>query len=158
MRIRMYETYIADLLDHPGVRRLHDIKRHHWLRSRFEHSYAVGKLAFRMARAVHANVHVSARAGLLHDWYYRQRHPQHPKVKPDPVHYHTAARAAAGYGEPAPVLHAIQTHMWPYGRMIPRTREAWIVWSADNLVYLSDVWQSVKRYFRGYQPGGEVQP
>lgn len=152
MRVKEYETYIADLLQHDDVQKLHEAQRHHFRRSRLEHSYAVGKLSFRLARIVHGNVSVAARAGFLHDWY----HDLHPHFKrfrnPDMHHFRQSVEAAEKYGESPEVIQAIRTHMWPYGRKAPRTREAWIVWMADNLVWVADWWISVKRNWPAHKP------
>lgn len=148
MRIREFESYVRDLLDHPDVQRLHDARRHHFRRSRFEHSYAVGKLSFRLAKIFHGNAAVAARAGLLHDWYH-DHDPHYRKwLRPDTHHFRKSVEAATAYGEHPAVIHAIRTHYWPYGRMTPRTREAWIVWMSDNLIWLVDGWQSFKQATR----------
>ncbi len=145
MRVKDFETYIRDLLDHPDIQKLHDTTAH-WKRDRFDHNFAVGKLSYRMARLLNANVAVAARAGFLHDWYHghapgRQRFSfEHA----DQHHFRISHQAASQYGEHPAVLHAIRTHFWPWGRTLPKTREAWIVWTADNLVWVSDLWQSFK--------------
>jgi uncharacterized protein len=148
MRIKSFEQYVQDLLDHPPFQELHQHAGHHFKRSRFAHSYAVGKLSYRLARIFHANVTVAARAGLLHDWYY-DRHPHFKRVtNPDMHHFRQSVETAGQYGESPEVLHAIRTHMWPWGRIIPRTREAWIVWVADNIIWVVDLWQSLKQSLR----------
>ncbi|MBI2984765.1 MAG: HD domain-containing protein [Candidatus Kerfeldbacteria bacterium] len=144
MRIKSYEEYIADLLDHPDIQRLRETRNHHWKRDRFSHCYAVGKLSYRLAVFFHANANIAARAGFLHDWYHGHMPERRHFVNADQHHFRISLQAASAYGEHPTVLHAIRTHFWPWGRMLPKTREAWIVWSADNLIWAVDLWQSAK--------------
>lgn len=144
MTVASFETYIRDLLDHPDVQRLKEGELHHFRRSRFVHSYAVAKLSYRIARLTHANAAVAARGGMLHDWYH-DHDPHYKKwLRPDTHHFRKAVEAARAYGEAEQVIQTIRTHYWPYGRELPQTREAWIVWLADNIIWLVDWWQSVK--------------
>jgi len=145
MRIREFELYVRDLLDHPEIQRLRQAERHHFRRNRFEHSYAVAKLAWRMTKVLQGNAYVAARAGLLHDWYHDHDPHFRKWFRPDTHHFRKSVAAATAYGEHDQVIHAIRTHYWPYGRMIPRTREAWMVWMADNLIWVVDGWQSLKQ-------------
>ena len=145
MKIREFELYIQDLLDHPEVQRLHQVTQHHFSRNRYEHSYAVAKLSYRLTRLVHGNAMIAARAGFLHDWYHDHDPHFRKWFRPDTHHFRKSVEAASAYGEHDEVIHAIRTHYWPYGRMMPRTREAWIVWMSDNLIWFVDAWQSLKR-------------
>ncbi len=143
MSVREFEFYVHDLLDHPDVLRLRQTTAH-WRRDRFEHCYAVGKLSYRLAKFFHATVAVAARGGMLHDWYHGHQPGRKRFVNADQHHFRISHEAAANYGEHPTVLHAIRTHFWPWGRTMPRTREAWIVWMADNIIWLDDIWQSMK--------------
>lgn len=139
-----YEDYICDLLANEDIQRLKDTADHHWKRDRFSHCYAVGKLSFRLAKFFQANASTAARAGFLHDWFHGHPPDWKPFVRPDRHHFRQAHQAAEQHGEHHSVLHAIRTHFWPWGRMAPKTREAWIVWMADNLVWVDDIWYSLK--------------
>ncbi len=153
MRIKEYESYIADLLQHEDVQKLRQTNAH-WHRDRFTHCYAVGKLSFRLARLFHANGTVAARAGFLHDWYHGHQPGRKRFVNADQHHFRISHEAASKYGEHGDVLHAIRTHFWPWGRTLPKTREAWIVWMADNIIWVVDIWQSLKHVW----PAREHQP
>lgn len=149
MRSREFEFYVSDLLNHPDVQRLRHTNAH-WRRDRFEHCLAVGKLSYRLAKIFHANAVVAARGGLLHDWYHGHRvdRKRFSFEFSDQHHFRISHEAAGKYGEHPRVLHAIRTHFWPWGRTMPKTREAWIVWMADNLVWLEDYWHGVKQVTR----------
>lgn len=149
MSAHEYESYINDLLAQPDIQKLHQTMAH-WRRDRFEHNYAVGKLSYHLAKLFHANVVVATRGGFLHDWYHG--HPPDRKrfnwQHSDQHHFRISHEAASNYGEHPRVLHAIRTHFWPWGRTLPKTREAWIVWMADNLVWLDDYWHGLKEVTR----------
>jgi uncharacterized protein len=144
MNTTTYEDHIRDLLAHQDIQRLKETTNHHWKRDRFAHSYAVGKLSYQMAKFFHANATVAARGGFLHDWFHGHPPEWKPLVRPDRHHFRKSHQAAKEHGEHQRVLHTIRTHFWPWGRMLPKTPEAWIVWSADNLVWFSDVGYSLK--------------
>lgn len=150
MRVREFESYIRDLLDHEDIQALRKTNAH-WRRDRLVHNYAVGKLAYRLARVFHGNATVTARGGFLHDWYHGHMPNRQRFINPDQHHFRIAHEAAAKYGEHPLVLHAIRTHYWPWGRVRPHNREAWIVWIADNLIWVVDIYQSAKLAIRdGY--------
>lgn len=144
MTVASYEFYIRDLLTHPDIQKLRMTTNHHWKRDRLAHCYAVGKLAYRMARFFHANATVAARGGFLHDWYHGHMPERKYFVNADQHHFRISVDAAKKYGEHRRVIHTIRTHFWPWGRTVPKTREAWIVWMADNLVWAADFAQSFK--------------
>lgn len=158
MRIKTYEEYIADLLVHQDIQRLKETTDHHGKRDRLTHTYAVGKLAYRMATIFHANVNVAARSGFLHDWYHGHKPDRKYFINADNKHSKISHQAAQDYGEHPRILHAIRAHFWPYSGVLPRTREAWIVWSADILVWFADWWQSLKISVRDRSHPTPIQP
>lgn len=147
MSAQEFEFYIQDLLELPDVQRLHQTNAH-WRRDRFAHCFAVGKLSYRLAKLFHANVATAARGGFLHDWYHGHQPERKRFVNADQHHFRISHEAASKYGEHPSVLHAIRTHFWPWGRTIPKTREAWIVWMADNIIWLDDIVVSLKQVMR----------
>lgn len=157
MRTKWYLEYIQDLLQHPDVQRLKETGDHHWKRDRFSHCYAVGKLSFRMAKVFQANLTVAARAGFLHDWYHGHPPDRQRFANADQHHFRISYKAAADYGENAAVLHAIRTHFWPWGRTMPKTREAWIVWMADNVIWMDDILYSVKVVLQDWLRGRSLK-
>lgn len=148
MSTSRYEDHIRDLLNHQDIQRLKETKNHHWKRDRFAHSYAVGKLSYHLAKIFHGNATVAARGGFLHDWFHGHPPDWKPFVRPDRHHFRKSHQAAEENGEHPRVLHTIRTHFWPWGRMLPKTREAWIVWMADNLVWFSDIGGSLIDHLR----------
>jgi putative nucleotidyltransferase with HDIG domain len=146
--MRRFESYIDDLVQRPEVRRLARRGAHHFSRNRLQHCLAVAKLSYYLGRVVGANTRTCVRAAVLHDWYFENRDEHQNSVGANVHHARIAAQNARGLGEPAAVTGAITTHMWPYGRTRPATLEAWVVWMADNVVWLNDLMVSAGLYLR----------
>lgn len=143
-----FDVYTRDLLEHPDIQRLVRRGAHHFSINRLEHSVMTARLAYVLARTLGADARVCARAAVLHDWYFEAREEHANRVGANVHHYRISAANARGLGEPANVIDAIVTHMWPYGGRAPSSLEAWIVWSADNLTWATDAVKSLFRYVR----------
>ncbi len=143
-----FATFTYDLMLRPEVRRLARRRNHHFTQNRLEHSLATAKLAYRAARVLGADARVCARAGLLHDWYFEARDEHANRVGANVHHYRISAANARGIGEPTAVTDAIATHMWPYGRRAPRSTEGWIIWMADNVVWVTDGMATIVKVIR----------
>ncbi|MBI4089958.1 MAG: HDIG domain-containing protein [Candidatus Kerfeldbacteria bacterium] len=146
--MRRFSSCVDDLLRRPEIRRLALRRAHHFSRNRLQHCLAVAKLSFYTARLIGADSRTCARAALLHDWYFENRGEHRNRVGANVHHPQIAADNARGLGEPTAVIDIIQTHMWPYGGRTPRSVEAWIVWMADNLVWVTDLVASAAVYLR----------
>lgn len=142
-----FDAYIEDLLGRPEVRKLSRQKDHHFKEDRLEHSLRTARLSYRAACLFRADARVCARAALLHDWYFEARSEHENRVGANVHHYRIAEANARGIGESVAVTDAIASHMWPYGRR-PKTREAWIVWMADNITWVTDGLKSSVKYLR----------
>lgn len=143
-----FERYTDDLLRRTDIQRLARRSAHHFQIDRLAHSVATAKLSYVTARLIGADARVAARAAILHDWYFEGREDHENRVGANVHHYKISALNARGIGEQPAVIDAIETHMWPYGRRTPASREAWIVWMADNLVWVTDGVLSLTRYLR----------
>ena len=119
------------------VRRLRQFA-HHKRINRYDHVLLVSYISFALARRWRWDERAAARAGLLHDlfftdcdnsWHLCMTHPE------------TAAKnAEALTGDLTDKeRNIILSHMWPAGRHLPRSREAWLVDMVDNYVTLLDM-------------------
>jgi len=141
-----FDDYIADLLLNADIQRLARRGAHHFSINRLEHSLAAAKLSYVVARFINADARVCARAGMLHDWFFENRDEHQNRAGANIHHYKISAANARGIGESEAVIRAIETHMWLYVRGKPRSKEAWIIWMADNVVWLTDGAWSFARY------------
>lgn len=145
MKRPTFDETVRDLLEKPEIQKLRDVQFHHFLESRLDHSIAVAKLGYYLARVLFADEVICARAGILHDWYDENLPEHRNRVGANVHHYRISLENARRINETDEVLHAIEVHFWPYGRRVPRTREAWIVWMADNIAWLTDFLKSSKK-------------
>jgi putative nucleotidyltransferase with HDIG domain len=143
-----FERHTYDLLRRVDFQRLALWRDHHFRRNRLAHSITVAKLAYQTARILRADIRVTTRAALLHDWYFECREEHENRIGANVHHFRISAVNARGLGESGAVIHAIETHMWPYGRIAPKTKEAWIVWMTDNIVWIYDGLNSVYNLLR----------
>ena len=87
-------------------------------------------LAYKMARALGADVRACVRAALLHDVGYSGW----PSVlKAILGHAVKSARIAEGLGEEGVVVRAVRDHMFPISGRPPSDRVSLIVWLADKI-------------------------
>lgn len=145
--MRRFEGPIEDLLLRPDIRRMHRRENHHFLQTRFDHCLQTARLTFYATRILRGNVRVATRAAMLHDWYFESRDEHANRVGANVRHYRISAANARGLGESQPVIAAIESHMWPWGPR-PASREAWIVWMADNVTWLTDLFISAGKFLR----------
>ncbi|MFH0829090.1 MAG: HDIG domain-containing metalloprotein [Candidatus Kerfeldbacteria bacterium] len=159
--MRRFDEYTFDLLQNRDIQRLARRKAHHFAVNRLEHSLAAARFSYVVARLLNANARICARAGLLHDWFFENRDEHQNRAGANIHHYKISAANARGIGEPEAVIRAIETHMWLYVRGRPRSKEAWIVWMADNVVWLTDgVWSLIrytKKKLRNFIYGPSAQ-
>lgn len=144
--MRQFDEHTFDLLQNRDIQRLARRSAHHFIVNRLEHSIAAAKMAYLIARLIGADARVCARAGILHDWYFENRDEHKNRAGANIHHYKISAANARGIGECEAVVKAIETHMWLYVRGKPRSKEAWIVWMADNAVWVTDAVHSMYRY------------
>ncbi len=114
---------------------------HHGEITVYDHSLAVAKLSYKIAKKFHLNYKEAAIGGLLHDFY---RHPwQNNKEKKSFFNKHgfTHANDAflnASYFYPnymsKRIENIIKSHMFPLNKKLPKYKESWIVSLADKYV------------------------
>jgi uncharacterized protein len=64
-----YVAIVKDLLAQPAVQKLANYTQHHHS-NRLQHSIAVSYDSYRLAKRMHLDYRITARAGLLHDLFY----------------------------------------------------------------------------------------
>ncbi len=135
--------YGADVLDSKGHQSC-DKYIQHGNTSIRDHSISVAcmcvKLArtFRMQKYDHYDL---IRGALLHDYFLYDWHISDPNRKG--LHGYTHAseavqRAADDFSVTPKMASMMKTHMWPLNLAIPRTREAWILTTADKICSLAE--------------------
>ena len=69
LRLEEFRVYIDDLIQHPNVQMMNQIKQHINGVSCLDHCIFVSYLSFSICKKLKLNAKAAARAGLLHDLY-----------------------------------------------------------------------------------------
>lgn len=148
-----FEHLVSDILENKYfLETKHDL--HHGT-SKYEHSIRVAKLSYKLSKILKADEKVTARAGLLHDFFFgtRKEKPENSYLK----HPVTAAKNAQEYfGVSQKEAEAIKTHMFhhvllkklfpflPYKEKVsinefkPKSKEGWIICASDLIVSIME--------------------
>ena len=112
--------------------------RHHKKINRSEHALLVSDISFALARRWRWDAVAAARAGLLHDLFFNECDNTWKLCM---THPETAAENAGQLVQDLSPKerNIILSHMWPAGRHLPRSREAWLVDMVDNFVTVLDM-------------------
>ena len=130
-----FRSCIADLIEHPDIQKMNQIKQHVNGVSCLDHCIFVSYLSFSICKKFHLNAVAAARAGLLHDLYLcnwsQTRYPS--SWKRLLIHPQIALRNAEIHGLSDLEKDIISKHMWPLTlRKVPRHRESVVVNLADK--------------------------
>ena len=135
-----FQAIIQDLLHNQKVIELEKYKQH-LNTSRLDHSLNVAYTSFLLAKKKNVNVIETVRAALLHDFFlYEWRTEQPIKGSHVDVHPQQALLNAQTVTEVTPLMEdIIVSHMWPVGKIKPKSKEAWIVSWADKIVTIQEL-------------------
>lgn len=111
---------------------------HHKKINRYDHALLVSYISFTLARRWCWDAQAAARAGLLHDLFFTECDNTWKLCM---THPETAAENAGRLVKDlsSKERNIILSHMWPAGRHLPRSREAWLVDMVDNFVTILDM-------------------
>lgn len=136
-----YYKIVHDILKNEEFQKRKDYKHHDQI-SVYDHSLAVSKLSYQLAKKMNKDYKSAAIGGLLHDFYYEpwQDHLKEKKPflkKHGFVHAEEALHNSKKYF-PALINPKIENiiirHMFPLNKMPPKYIESWIVSLADKYI------------------------
>ncbi len=138
--------YGADVLDSDGHKNCAKYIQHGDT-SIQDHTISVACMCIKLTRVFHVKNYDHydlIRGALLHDYFCYDWHVKDESRKG--LHGYTHAseavqRAAAEYSVTPGMAMAMKTHMWPLNIAIPRTREAWILTTADKICSFNEVFR-----------------
>lgn len=117
--------------------------KHHGNISVYDHSLAVSKLSYRIAKKLNLDYRSAAIGGLLHDFYKKPWQENTEKQKLLQKHGFTHAKEAMINSHLYfPMLmspkidNIIERHMFPLNKIPPKYKESWVVTFADKYVSL----------------------
>lgn len=144
-----FESLVSDILNNPYF--LETKKDLHHGTSKYEHSLRVARLSYKLGKTFNADIKATARAGLLHDFFFgtRKEKPENSYLR----HPVTAANNAKKYFNVSDLeAQAIKTHMFhqvllknmlpfvPWKEKVsvkefkPKSKEGWIICASDLIV------------------------
>lgn len=148
-----FESLVSDILENKYfLETKHDL--HHGT-SKYEHSIRVAKLSYKLSKIFKADTKSTARAGLLHDFFFgtRKEKPENSYLK----HPVTASENAKKYFNVSKLeSEAIKTHMFhqvllkklfPFinrkekasiKEFKPKSKEGWIICASDLIVSIME--------------------
>lgn len=144
----IFECVVGDLLNSECLKKLEGYPSHDFSlmagrgKNRRDHCLRVGYLSFLLCKLLGGDLKVCARAGILHDVGYDCQ-KVHKPLEQIFGHARKGAVIVQKMGEDERVVEAIRTHMFPMGG-VPRTRESFIVWFADKLDGLFEIFKFSK--------------
>lgn len=114
---------------------------HHGSITVYDHSIAVSKLAYKIAKLTKRDYRVAAISGLLHDFYYEPWQGNYKSKKILEKHGFVHAKEASENSKihfpeymNKKIENTILRHMFPLNKIPPRYIEGWIVNLADKCV------------------------
>lgn len=130
-----YYSIIKIYLDDKQVQNLKNIPHHD--SNRLNHCLKVSYLAYKMCKKMNLNYESAAKAGLLHDFYFNRindcntmkekvklftnEHPEDAVINSEKVFYLSPLERDI-----------IISHMWPFSKHMPKTKESVIVSLSDK--------------------------
>lgn len=139
---REYYKIVQKILEHKEFQKRKDYAHHDKI-SVYDHSIAVSKLSYRLARFLKVDYESAAIGGLLHDFYYKPWQENQEKKplfqKHGFVHakeaYENSKNIFPEYMNPQ-IKNIILRHMFPLNKIPPKYIESWVVTFADKWVSL----------------------
>lgn len=127
---------VADMLQNEDILKL-DRYTHHIHTTRLQHSLNVAYYNYIICRFFHLNAVSAARAGLLHDMFYYDRH-EYSKKNGGKSHFSrhpeiALENARAHFSIDALESDMIEKHMWPVSiRNVPKYKESCVIVFVDK--------------------------
>lgn len=155
-----YYRIVNKVLNHPEFQR-RKMYEHHGPITVYDHSLAVSKTAYYLAKLLRRDYEAAALGGLLHDFYYNPWQNQTEKKPFFEKHGFVHAREARDnarkyfpeYMNPK-VENVILRHMFPVNKIPPKYIEGWIVTLADKYVSCEVIFHpTFFKYLVGFRRG-----
>lgn len=123
---------VSDIIVNPEYINLRN-EKHHGI-SRFDHSIRVAKFTYRMTKYLKVDQVAATRGAMLHDFYTMAEVDQSGK-KGSCIHPLIAAENAQKYYNLSKRdINIIESHMFPLGKVLPKSKEAWLVDAMDTAI------------------------
>lgn len=107
---------------------------HHGL-TRYIHVMRVSKFTYKITKFLHMDYVSATRAALLHDYYTSNDFDNITEIKKLNIHPMIASKNAShDFKLNAIEKNAIEAHMFPMGKTLPKYKESWVLTAVDKTV------------------------
>ena len=129
-----FENIAKNIINKDKYKELKRIK-HHGL-NRYIHIMRVSKFTYKISKFLHLDYVSATRAALLHDYFVesadnKKVFANHPQI--------ASNNAIKDYGLNALEKNAIESHMFPLGKTLPKYKESWILTLVDKSVAIYEM-------------------
>lgn len=105
---------------------------HHGL-TRYMHVIRVSKFTYKITKFLHMDYVSATRAALLHDYYTSKDLKDISEAKKLNEHPHVASlNALKDFKLNKKERNAIESHMFPLGKVVPKYKESWVLTAVDK--------------------------
>ncbi|MEG2351146.1 MAG: HD domain-containing protein [Bacilli bacterium] len=124
----------APILEHSEFSKTKEIVHHG--STRYNHSIRVAYCSYLMSKVLKADVKASVKAGVLHDFFLERDDKNIAASTKMLVNHPTIAKenAIRYFNINEKEQNIIESHMFPFSAVSPKSKEAWIVTTCDKLV------------------------
>ena len=129
-----FMNYTSFILEHKEFIKTKNIVHHG--DTRYNHSLKVAYLSYKISKGLKCDVLSATRAATLHD-FFLERDDRNIATEAKMIvnHPSIAKRNAINYfGVSEKEQNIIESHMFPFSTVAPKSKEAWIVSFADKIV------------------------
>lgn len=126
--------YIAkDILENKKFQKI-SLETHHGI-TRMEHSLRVARNVYKLAKKLKIDYVSATRAAILHDFFINKEFGSHHGLIQGVVHPDIALANAKGeFAINEIEANAIEAHMFPLSKVLPKYKESWLLTAVDKIV------------------------
>ena len=128
-----FETISKDILSNRKFQKI-SYEKHHGI-TRMDHTLRVAKYVYKISKKLNLDYESATRAALLHDFFVDKEYGNNKGIMKGVVHPHIALTNSKGeFKLNAIEENAIESHMFPLNKTIPKYKESWILTLVDKSV------------------------
>ena len=141
-----YYDVVKDIFEDPSFLKLKEIEHHGT--TRWFHSVRVSYYSYLLARTLKLNEKATARAGLLHDFFFSEKGRRiDKKFLSTFTHPKKALDNASIFGLSELEENIIVSHMFPLYYSLPKYAESWLVSIVDKIVGIKELSEKLGQKF-----------
>ncbi len=141
-----YYSIVKNILEDPSFSQLKNIEHHGT--TRWDHSLRVSYYSYLLARSLKLNAQATARAGLLHDYFFSEKGRRiDKKFLSTFTHPKKALENASVFGLNDIEKNIIVSHMFPLFYCLPKYLESWLVSIVDKVIGIKELSEKLGQKF-----------